>query len=185
MDLNPVIENAMRVVTLDAKAKDISISAHYPEDAIVISGDPDRLQQVVWNLLSNAIKFTPHGGWISLLVQRRDRDAVLIVRDSGCGIRSEFLPHVFERFRQDENEQGQNREGLGLGLSIVRHIVGLHGGSVEAESGGNDKGATFTVRLPLASEELRNIFPAAPLGSRNVTAINATNLAATENVMGS
>ncbi len=185
MDVNPVIENALRVVALAAKAKDISISAHYPDDAIIISGDPDRLQQVVWNLLSNAIKFTPHGGWITLLVQRRDRYAVLIVRDSGCGIRSEFLPHVFERFRQDENEQGQNREGLGLGLSIVRHRVELHGGSVEAESGGNGKGATFTVRLPLASEEVRSIFPAAPLGSRNVTAINATNLAATENVMGS
>ena len=184
IEINPVIENALRVVALAAKAKDISISAHYPEDAIIISGDPDRLQQVVWNLLSNAIKFTPHGGWVSVLVQRLDRDAVLIVRDSGCGIRSEFLPYVFERFRQDENEQSQNREGLGLGLSIVRHIVELHGGSVEADSGGTDKGATFTVRLPLASEELRTIFPAAQLGSRNVTDITATNLAATENVNG-
>lgn len=182
MDVNPVIEKALSVVALAAKAKDISLAAHCPEEPITIIGDPDRLQQVVWNLLSNAIKFTPHGGRVSLSVQRRDRDAVLIVRDNGRGIRSEFLPHVFERFRQDESEQRQNREGLGLGLSIVRHLVELHGGTVAAESGGTDKGATFTVRLPLAAEELRSIFPAAQSGSRNVTDITATNFAATEKV---
>lgn len=184
MEVNAVIEDALRVVALAAKAKNISIHADYPEDAIIISGDPDRLQQVVWNLLSNAIKFTPRGGRVSLLVQRLDRDVVLSVSDSGRGIRPEFLPYVFERFRQDLNERSQNDEGLGVGLSIVRHIVELHGGSVEARSAGKGKGATFMVRLPLVSEELRNMFPPASSGLRNLTNIKATSLTVSANVNG-
>lgn len=164
MEVWPVIQDALRVVALAAKAKDISISAECPDEVVIISGDPDRLQQVVWNLLSNAIKFTPRGGKILLSVQRYDREIVLIVRDNGRGIRPEFLPYVFERFRQDQNEPEQ-KEGLGVGLSIVRHIVELHGGSVQAESAGKDQGATFSVRLPL-EPELSIVFRA-PSDSRS------------------
>ena len=186
MEVSVVIEEALRVVALTAKGKDIAIQAEYPDEAIVISGDPARLQQVVWNLLSNAIKFTPPRGRISLSLERLGNHAILSVRDSGRGIRADFLPYVFERFRQDVNEldQTQNHEGLGVGLSIVRHIVELHGGSIEAESAGKDQGATFRVCLPLASKELRNMFPATPSGSRNLKKVKATKLALSANVSG-
>lgn len=177
MEVSPVIEEGLRTVALAAKAKDIAIYAEYPDEAIIISGDPDRFQQVVWNLLSNAIKFTPPRGRISLSLERLGGDAILSVRDSGRGIRPDFLPYVFERFRQDVIELGQNHEGLGVGLSIVRHIVELHGGSIEAESAGKDQGATFRVCIPLATKELRNMFPATPSGSRNLKKVKATNLA--------
>lgn len=182
MEVSPVIEEGLRTVALAAKAKDIAIYAEYPDEAIIISGDPDRFQQVVWNLLSNAIKFTPPRGRISLSLERLGGDAILSVRDSGRGIRPDFLPHVFERFRQDVIELGQNHEGLGVGLSIVRHIVELHGGSIEAESAGKDQGATFRVCIPLATKELRNMFPATPSGSRNLKKVKATNLAVSANV---
>lgn len=182
MEVSPVIEEGLRTVALAAKAKDIAIYAEYPDEAIIISGDPDRFQQVVWNLLSNAIKFTPPRGRISLSLERLGGDAILSVRDSGRGIRPDFLPYVFERFRQDVNELGQNHEGLGVGLSIVRHIVELHGGSIEAESAGKDQGATFRVCIPLATKELRNMFPATPSGSRNLKKVKATNLAVSANV---
>lgn len=182
MEVSPVIEEGLRTVALAAKAKDIAIHAEYPDEAIIISGDPDRFQQVVWNLLSNAIKFTPPRGRISLSLERLGGDAILSVRDSGRGIRPDFLPYVFERFRQDVNELGQNHEGLGVGLSIVRHIVELHGGSIEAESAGKDQGATFRVCIPLATKELRNMFPATPSGSRNLKKVKATNLAVSANV---
>ena len=184
MDVSPVIEEALRTVALAAKAKDIAIYAEYPDEAIIISGDPDRFQQVVWNLLSNAIKFTPYGGRISLSLRRLGGDAILSVQDSGCGIRPDFLPYVFERFRQDVNEEGQNHEGLGVGLSIVRHILELHGGSIEAQSAGKDQGATFRVCLPLASKELRNMFPATSSGSRKIKNVKAANLALSANVNG-
>lgn len=182
MEVSPVIEEGLRTVALAAKAKDIAIYAEYPDEAIIISGDPDRFQQVVWNLLSNAIKFTPPRGRISLSLERLGGDAILSVRDSGRGIRPDFLPYVFERFRQDVIELGQNHEGLGVGLSIVRHIVELHGGSIEAESAGKDQGATFRVCIPLATKELRNMFPATPSGSRNLKKVKATNLAVSANV---
>lgn len=181
MEVSPVIEEGLRTVALAAKAKDIAIYAEYPDEAIIISGDPDRFQQVVWNLLSNAIKFTPPRGRISLSLERLGGDAILSVRDSGRGIRPDFLPYVFERFRQDVIELGQNHEGLGVGLSIVRHIVELHGGSIEAESAGKDQGATFRVCIPLATKELRNMFPATPSGSRNLKKVKATNLAVSAN----
>lgn len=181
MEVSPVIEEGLRTVALAAKAKDIAIYAEYPDEAIIISGDPDRFQQVVWNLLSNAIKFTPPRGRISLSLERLGGDAILSVRDSGRGIRPDFLPYVFERFRQDVIELGQNHEGLGVGLSIVRHIVELHGGSIEAESAGKDQGATFRVCIPLATKELRNMFPATLSGSRNLKKVKATNLAVSAN----
>ncbi len=182
MEVSPVIEEGLRTVALAAKAKDIAIYAEYPDEAIIISGDPDRFQQVVWNLLSNAIKFTPPRGRISLSLERLGGDAILSVRDSGRGIRPDFLPYVFERFRQDVIELGQNHEGLGVGLSIVRHIVELHGGSIEAESAGKDQGATFRVCIPLATKELRNMFPATSSGSRKLKKVKANNLAVSANV---
>ena len=184
MEVGPVIEDAVRVVALAAQAKDIAIHVEYPHEAIIISGDSDRLQQVIWNLLSNAIKFTPHGGKVSLLMERLGHDVILTVRDSGRGIRPEFLPYVFERFRQDESDPSQNHEGLGVGLSIVRHIVELHGGSVEAHSDGKDQGATFRVRLPLASKELPKVFTAGAPGSRDLKNIKSAKLAMSANTNG-
>ncbi|HEY9596620.1 MAG TPA: response regulator [Cyanophyceae cyanobacterium] len=116
--------------------------------ALLIEGDPNRLQQVVWNLLSNAIKFTPKGGTINVELECDRTQAQIRVRDTGIGIRPEFLPHVFDRFRQEDGSTTRSYGGLGLGLSIVHHLVELHGGSITAESDGEGKGATFTVKLP-------------------------------------
>jgi CheY-like chemotaxis protein/anti-sigma regulatory factor (Ser/Thr protein kinase) len=114
-----------------------------------VSGDPGRLQQVVWNLLSNAVKFTPRDGRVQIRIERVNSHVEIVVSDTGVGIRPEFLPHVFERFRQADAGTTRKTGGLGLGLAIVRHIVEMHGGSVEAESSGEHQGSTFRVRLPL------------------------------------
>jgi hypothetical protein len=113
-----------------------------------ISGDADRLQQIVWNLLTNAVKFTPKGGKIQVNVQRIDSHVEIVVSDSGVGISKEFLPYVFDRFRQADASTTRIHGGLGLGLSIVRQLVDLHGGSVSVHSEGEGKGATFTIMLP-------------------------------------
>jgi CheY-like chemotaxis protein len=115
-----------------------------------ISGDADRLQQVVWNLMSNAVKFTPAGGRVDVRLERLNSHVELTVSDTGAGIHPEFLPYVFERFRQADAGVTRKTGGLGLGLAIVRHIVEMHGGTVDAASPGPGKGATFRVRLPLA-----------------------------------
>jgi len=120
-----------------------------------VSGDPDRLQQVVWNLLSNAIKFTPSGGSVRVRVRRANGHVDVVVEDTGAGIRPDFLPHVFERFRQSDSSSTRAHGGLGLGLALVRHLVELHGGTVSAESRGEGQGATFTVRLPVMLAEAR------------------------------
>jgi signal transduction histidine kinase len=114
----------------------------------VVFGDADRLQQIVWNLLSNASKFTPPGGQIRVTLHGEASAAVLSVRDSGIGIPPEFLPHLFERFRQSDSTLTRAYGGLGLGLAIVRHLAELHGGSVSAASEGENRGASFAVRLP-------------------------------------
>jgi CheY-like chemotaxis protein len=128
----------------------LNLRTHFDPAAGTISGDPARLQQVVWNLISNAIKFTPHGGDVSIRVERTATHLEIAVADSGQGIDSEFLPYVFERFRQSDKKSTQREGGLGLGLAIVRHLVELHGGTISAASEGEGKGATFTVRLPLS-----------------------------------
>ena len=154
VDLAQVIEAAIDAVRPAAAAKKIKLqTALYPEACLVLA-DPDRMQQVVWNLLSNAIKFTPQGGRVSVQVERDDSHAQIIVRDSGEGISSEFLPFVFERFRQADGSKTRAHGGLGLGLAIVRHLIELHGGTVTADSRGPGQGATFSVKLPLIS--LRN-----------------------------
>jgi len=121
------------------------------EDVGAVLGDPNRLQQVMWNLLSNAVKFTPAGGKVEVALTREQGEAVIRVSDSGIGIAPDFLPHVFDRFRQQDASITRKHGGLGLGLSIVKQLVELHGGTISVDSGGEGAGATFIVRLPLAS----------------------------------
>jgi CheY-like chemotaxis protein len=130
-------------------------------------GDPDRLQQVIWNLLSNAVKFTPAGGVVRLTLERRAGEDLLMVSDTGIGIDPAFLPSVFDTFRQADASSTRAHGGLGLGLSIVKHLVEMHGGTVRAESGGSGKGATFTVRLPVRSSAPPSSAPGTP-GARAI-----------------
>jgi PAS domain S-box-containing protein len=146
----PVIEAGVEAVRSSAEAKEITLAVEVPPEAPTITGDPDRLQQVVWNLVSNAVKFTPQHGRIDVRLRREGSSLTLTVTDNGKGIEPEFLPHVFERFRQADSTSTRAHGGLGLGLAIVRHLVELHGGTVSAESAGMGQGATFIVRLPLA-----------------------------------
>jgi len=146
--LSDVVEEALDTVRPAAAAKDIRLEATLGA-ASRVSGDPDRLQQVIWNLLSNAIKFTPSGGSVLLSLRRAEGHVDVVVEDTGAGIRPDFLPHVFERFRQSDSSSTRAHGGLGLGLALVRHLVELHGGTVSAQSRGEGQGATFTVRLPL------------------------------------
>jgi signal transduction histidine kinase len=149
VDLRSVIAAAIDSMQPAADARDIRVEAVLDPNAGPIAGDPNRLQQVTWNLLSNAIKFTPKGGRAQVRLERVNSHVELIVSDSGPGIAPEFLPFVFDRFRQGQTGTTRPHTGLGLGLAIVRHLVELHGGSVRAESGGFGEGATFRVLLPL------------------------------------
>jgi PAS domain S-box-containing protein len=145
-DLATVIQAAADAVRPAAQAKGLEIELQLPE-SLPYQGDPDRLQQVFWNLLSNAIKFTMQGK-VTVAAHRDDGEAVVTITDTGIGIATEFLTHVFERFRQADSSITRTSGGLGLGLAIVRHLVEVHGGTVDAESEGEGKGARFTVRLP-------------------------------------
>jgi PAS domain S-box-containing protein len=154
LDVQPVevalvVHNAISTVQPAADAKSIRIQSIIDSHVGPVSGDPDRLQQVVWNLLSNAVKFTPKEGRVQVRVERVNSHIEIVISDTGAGIRPDFLPHVFERFRQADSGTTRQTAGLGLGLSIVRHIVEMHGGSVDAESDGEGKGSTFRVRLPV------------------------------------
>jgi len=143
------IDAAIETVRPAADAKGIRIERHYGT-AAPVAGDPGRLQQVIWNLLSNAIKFTPRDGLVTIEVGQRDRQLAISIRDNGAGIGPEFITHVFERFRQADASMTRSHGGLGLGLSIVKHLVEQHGGTVQAESAGVGHGASFTIELPLA-----------------------------------
>jgi CheY-like chemotaxis protein len=145
---------ALDAVKPALEAKDIRIDTRFQRDLKVIAGDVDRLQQVVWNLLSNASKFTPVGGTVGVRIDQDGTYVQIQVRDTGPGIAPEFLPHVFERFRQADGSTTRTHGGLGLGLAIVRHLVELHGGMIAAENETSGTGAVFTVRLPLPSSEL-------------------------------
>jgi signal transduction histidine kinase/ActR/RegA family two-component response regulator len=149
VDLASVITAATDSVRPAAEAKEIHLQMLLDPQAGPVSGDPDRLQQVVWNLVSNAIKFTPKKGRVQVRLERVDSHVEIIVADTGNGIAPEFLPHVFDRFRQADQATTRVHGGLGLGLSIVRQLVELHGGSVGVESKGEGQGTTFTVSLPL------------------------------------
>lgn len=153
-DLISVVNAALDAVRPALEAKDIRIETQFQKGLKVIAGDVNRLQQVVWNLLSNASKFTPVGGTVGVHVSQDETYVQIQVRDTGPGIAAEFLPHVFERFRQADGSTTRTYGGLGLGLAIVRHLVELHGGVIAAENETSGTGAVFTVRLPLPSIEL-------------------------------
>lgn len=167
VDLTSTIEAAMETVRLAAEAKAIQIQARLDPNVGYVSGDASRLQQVVWNLLSNAVKFTPQGGQVSIRLTRTETasppagdfsppslstglaQAQITITDTGKGITPEFLPYIFDRFRQADSKTTRQFGGLGLGLAIVRQLVELHGGTVQAESAGENQGSTFIVKLPL------------------------------------
>jgi PAS domain S-box-containing protein len=149
IDLESVLEAAVNVVRPTAEAKNIHIELNFDREPITVSGDTNRLQQVFWNLLSNAVKFTPSGGYVSVSLSRLDAQVEIAVTDTGPGIRSDFLPFVFDRFRQADSTSTRQHGGLGLGLAIARHLIEIHGGSIEGKSDGEGTGATFIVRLPL------------------------------------
>jgi PAS domain S-box-containing protein len=152
VDLVEIAKTAMDIVRPAAAAKKIKLTGEFQRPELFLQGDPDRLQQVAWNLLSNAIKFTPARGQVTVKVETDDEgNGCLIVTDSGAGIGERFLPHVFDRFRQQDGTLTRAHGGLGLGLAIVRQIVELHGGTVSVESPGENKGSTFTVVLPGAA----------------------------------
>jgi signal transduction histidine kinase len=143
-----MVEAALEAVRPLAEAKSIRLEAALDPAVGAVRGDPSRLQQVVWNLLSNGVKFTPGGGRVQVRLEPRGSELEIRVSDDGEGIRPEFLPHLFERFRQADGTTTREHGGLGLGLAIVRHLVELHGGTVRAESAGEGRGATFIVTLP-------------------------------------
>jgi CheY-like chemotaxis protein len=163
LDLAVVLDAAIESLKPTADARRITVQYQAPHGIAFVSGDQSRLQQVAWNLLSNALKFTPPEGRIEATVSKDGPDAIVRVSDTGEGIAPEFLPHVFDRFRQENSAATRTHSGLGLGLSLVRHLVELHGGRIEAESRGKGQGATFTVRLPLlGAASMRTGEPAAP-----------------------
>ena len=169
LDLRPVNPKALVEAALDAirgaaEAKQVRLEAQFEFSEGQVRGDPVRLQQVVWNLLSNAVKFSAQGGHVVVRLAGVDEQVVIAVQDEGEGIAPEFLPHVFERFWQADATRTRAHGGLGLGLAIVRELVHLHGGSVEAASEGKGRGTTLTVRLPLVREgpDAESIFPPRP-----------------------
>jgi signal transduction histidine kinase/CheY-like chemotaxis protein len=149
--LADVVEAATDAVRPAAQAKNIRLQVLLDPQAGPVSGDPERLQQVIWNLLSNALKFTPKGGRVQVRLERINSHVEITVSDNGQGISAEFLPHVFDRFRQADSTITRNVGGLGLGLSIVRQLVELHGGTVHVVSPGEGQGTTFTVSLPITA----------------------------------
>jgi signal transduction histidine kinase/CheY-like chemotaxis protein len=172
IDLIYIVNAALDSIRPTADAKGIRLQSVLDPSAGPISGDADRLQQVVWNLLTNAVKFTPKGGKIQVKVQRLNSHVEIVVSDSGVGISKEFLPYVFDRFRQADGSTTRIHGGLGLGLSIVRQLVDLHGGSVSVESKGEGKGATFTITLPFAgviNDQKEAASPTPPHGGKIVT----------------
>ena len=152
LNLVPIVEAAIDALRPTADAKGIQLDTNFSTKCFLVRGDANRLRQVIWNLLSNAIKFTPRGGNAEIDLVCVDSVVRLVVSDTGEGISSDFLPYVFDRFRQAEGSISRKQGGLGLGLAVVRHLVELHGGNVSAKSEGIGKGSTFTVDLPMAQE---------------------------------
>ena len=158
-DLQPILHCAVNCGQLLALKKKITIDASLPSEAILISADPTRIQQVFWNLISNAIKFTPEGGKISITVHRMSKAVRIETADTGKGISQDFLPHIFEKFRQQDKSTTRAFGGLGLGLSIVHQLVELHNGKITAHSDGQGMGSRFVVTLPLIDNEMKTIEP--------------------------
>ncbi len=164
VDLATVLRDGLATITPAADAKGVRLESILEPHVGPVSGDPDRLQQVIWNLLSNAVKFTPRGGRVQLRLQRVNSHVEVTVSDTGMGISEDFLPHLFERFRQGDSTTTRTHGGLGLGLAIARRIVELHGGRIQAFSPGEGKGATFRVELPVMivhteAEDDRRVHP--------------------------
>jgi len=172
IDLLPVIKAAAESQRPASEAKQIKISLILDERTGMISGDSERLQQVMGNLLSNAIKFTPKGGRVQVILSRAESHVEMAVSDNGIGIEAAFLPHIFEPFQQEKDGSMRRHSGLGLGLSIVRHIIELHGGEIAAASQGPGKGSTITIKLPLLvtgeATVARSRHPAVANGLKNV-----------------
>ena len=158
VNLKATIDAAIDSLVPGITAKAITVKRQLAE-GVCVAGDRDRIQQVVWNLLSNALKFTPKGGLITVGLTEGDGDAEIVVTDNGIGITPDFLPYVFDRFRQADSSMSRRHSGLGLGMAIVRHLVELHGGTASVESGGEGKGATFRLRLPTRRAEVAPIQP--------------------------
>ena len=181
LEINPVqiaevAQAAVDVVSPAADSKRIAIHTSFASDAPLVNGDAERLQQVIWNLLSNAVKFTEPDGRIEVEIATSGDSVLLRVRDSGVGITSDFLPFVFDRFRQADASASRRHGGLGLGLALVRQIVELHGGTVAVESLGHEKGTTFTIKLPAASApskgtELRESSARTPVTLKGVSVL--------------
>jgi CheY-like chemotaxis protein len=166
VDFPTVVRNAIDAIAPAADARGVRIETVIDPDAAPISGDPERLQQVLWNLLSNAVKFTNRGGKVQVRLERVNSHVELSVSDTGIGIPPEFLPHVFERFRQADAGISRERGGLGLGLSIAKQLTELHGGSIDVSSAGPGRGSTFQVKIPVmivhpVRDELPRVHPRA------------------------
>src|SRR5207248_11311139 len=153
LDLSASVQSALTALRPAAEARNLQLDCHFANQPVFVNGDPERLQQVISNLVSNAIKFTPKGGRVGIVLDNIQDKARLVVTDDGIGIGAEFLPHVFDAFRQADSSTTRQYPGLGLGLAITKRLVELHHGQVRAESGGPDQGATFTVSLPLLPAE--------------------------------
>jgi len=171
VELTSVIESALETVRLAADTKGIRLDVAALNERAVVTGDPTRMQQIIWNLLSNAIKFSDAGGSVLVALERRDDTARIIVRDEGRGIGAAFLPHVFDPFRQADGAITREHGGLGLGLAIVKYLAELHGGSVTATSAGEGHGSTFTVTLPLATQRTAKNEPASADDVTNISGI--------------
>ncbi len=177
VELPRVVEHAVESILPAANAKGLRVQVVADPRAAPISGDPERLQQVVWNLVSNAVKFTPKGGQIQIRVERVNSHVEIVVSDTGIGIASDFLPHLFERFRQADAGTTRAHAGLGLGLAITRHLVEIHGGTIQAASAGPGTGATFRVKLPVMivhpeSPVERRVHPHASRGEAKIPVPN-------------
>ena len=155
LELAPVVKNAINVVRPTADAKGIKIDARLAATQAMVSGDTNRLQQVIWNLLSNAVKFTNSGGCVTVRLAHVGSNVEIKVSDTGQGISREFIPYVFDRFRQADSTTTRHHGGLGLGLAIARHLVEIHGGTIKAESAGEGCGATFTIKLPVIEANVK------------------------------
>ncbi|MEP7304621.1 MAG: ATP-binding protein [Acidobacteriota bacterium] len=173
VNLPEIVRSAVDAITPAADAKGVRVETVLESDAAPVSGDPERLQQVFWNLLSNAVKFTNRGGRVQVRLARFNSHLEVAVSDTGIGISPEFLPHVFERFRQADAGIARERGGLGLGLSIARQLMEMHGGTIDASSGGLDRGATFRVRIPLMivhpiGEDAARVHPRSTAAARGI-----------------
>jgi CheY-like chemotaxis protein/anti-sigma regulatory factor (Ser/Thr protein kinase) len=165
IQLHQIVATAVDSIRPVAEAKSVELKVQLDSDAGPVSGDADRLQQIVWNLLTNAVKFTPAGGEIQISLIDADKNVEIVVKDTGQGITPDVLPHIFDRFRQADSSKTRRHGGLGLGLAIVHHLVQLHGGTVTAQSDGQDQGSEFRVVIPCMVPALSLVQPDSDKGS--------------------